>query len=78
MTDDLTAARMCRVYAAAGTLVVWNAPQLYRYADLLEKHSAECQSILDRAVAARQQAGRFWIGCAVMNVCAAVVLAVVI
>lgn len=78
MANDLTAARMCRVYAAAGMLVVWNAPQLYRYADLLEKHNAECQSILDRAAAERRQAGRFWIGCVVMNVCVAVVLAVVL
>lgn len=75
MTNDLTAARMCRVYAAAGMPVVWNAPQLYRYADLLEKHNAECQLILDRAATERRRAGWFWIGCAVMNV---VVLAVVL
>jgi CRISPR/Cas system-associated endonuclease Cas1 len=54
MTDNkiLNAAQLCRVYAAAGTPILWLPDQLRRYAVLLEQQDRACAKVLDDARAA--------------------------
>lgn len=45
----LNAAQLCRVYAAAGTPILWLPDQLLRYAALLEQQDRDCAKALDDA-----------------------------
>ena len=57
--QDLTFAQLCRVHAAIGVPIVLGPDTLRRYAALLDAHEAQCQDLLARAVAFRDEA-RWW------------------
>ena len=55
---DLSAADLCRVYAAAGVPVVWTPDALLRYAKLLDAHNARCDDMMRRAKDAHDEGRR--------------------